>query len=110
MPCRSSSESVLRAPATTCAPSAASSRATARPMPLLAPVTTATLPVSSRSIGGPYARLERPATPGGAMHGDIAHDVVASCFSLARGEEWVHQDESAPDSDRRSPRAAARRP
>ena len=44
----------VRAPATTSAPSAASSRATARPMPLLAPVTTATLPDSSRSMGGRY--------------------------------------------------------
>src|SRR3954452_4222566 len=61
MPCRSSSDSVLRAPATTCAPSPASSRATARPMPLLAPVTTATLPVSSRSIG---ATLRPARTPG----------------------------------------------
>ena len=42
--------SVLRAPAMTCAPSSTSARVTARPMPLLAPVTTATLSVSARSI------------------------------------------------------------
>src|SRR4051812_69964 len=42
--------SVVRAAARTCAPSAASAFATARPMPLLAPVTTATLSLSPRSI------------------------------------------------------------
>ena len=53
-PSRPSRGATVRAPATTSAPSAASSRATARPMPLLAPVTTATLPASSRSMGGRY--------------------------------------------------------
>src|SRR5215204_3955799 len=46
----SSNESIVSAPATTSAPSAASIRVIARPIPLLAPVTTATLPVSSRSM------------------------------------------------------------
>jgi hypothetical protein len=50
-PGRPSRLPVDREPATTCAPSAASAIVTARPMPLPAPVTTATLPPRSRSIG-----------------------------------------------------------
>src|SRR5581483_10921050 len=46
----SSSGCSVRAVMTTLAPSRASSSATARPMPLLAPVTSATLPVSWRSM------------------------------------------------------------
>ena len=43
-----------------CAPSCASTSAQARPRPLLAPPTIATLPVSSRSMGGSY-REQTPA-------------------------------------------------
>src|SRR5215212_11799464 len=56
--------STVLAPATTRAPSSASVFATARPMPLLAPVTTATLSDSSRSIAtspGPSGRLSQRA-------------------------------------------------
>src|SRR4051794_25282125 len=42
-----------RAPATTLTPSAARASAIARPMPLLAPVTTAVLPVRCRSMVAP---------------------------------------------------------
>ncbi len=42
-------------PMTTRAPSSASARATARPIPLLAPVTTATFPVRCRSMLLPFA-------------------------------------------------------
>src|SRR3954462_3484071 len=45
---------LLRGPATPRAPSAASWRATARPMPLLSPVTTATFASSSRAMQRPY--------------------------------------------------------
>src|SRR5690242_10930251 len=51
------SGSALRAVITTSAPSRARSSATARPMPLLAPVTKATLPPSCRSNANPSHRL-----------------------------------------------------
>src|SRR3984957_15396110 len=51
----SRSSELERAPATTRAPSAASARAAARPMPRLAPVTIATLPSSSSCIRSPLA-------------------------------------------------------
>ena len=47
----------LRAPATTWAPSAASARAIARPIPLLAPVTNALRPSSPWSTAAPLAAL-----------------------------------------------------
>src|SRR3954454_20867660 len=89
MPCRSSRESVLRAPATTCAPSAASSRATARPMPLLAPVTTATLPVSSRSIGATLRPAQTPRQPGGERCLAISPTMFARALLLAREKRRV---------------------
>src|SRR5579859_1359470 len=64
-----SHSSLLRLEMTTRAPCRASSRATPRPIPLVAPVTTATLPVKSKAVivsGGPGGarfhgdRLDRP--------------------------------------------------
>src|SRR6478735_10384803 len=59
-----SSSVTARAPATTLAPSCTRARVTARPMPLLAPVTTATLPSSPRSMRPSFrsaaARAGRP--------------------------------------------------
>ena len=54
-PSRPSSVSVVREPATTCAPSCTRAWVIARPIPLPAPVTTATLPFSSRSMGATLA-------------------------------------------------------
>src|ERR1700722_5983788 len=60
-PLRPSRFSVVREPATTWAPSSARVLVTARPMPLPAPVTTATLPARLRSIGsGRLGRAEAP--------------------------------------------------
>src|ERR1700722_17026843 len=56
-PLRPSGVSVVREPATTSAPSSASVLVTASPMPLPAPVTTATLPARLRSMGFLPARV-----------------------------------------------------
>ena len=62
---------VVRAPATTRAPSSVSAFVVAMPIPLLAPVTTATLPSSFRSISFSSALTSRsgldanPGRPGG---------------------------------------------
>ena len=53
-PARWARLSAVRAPATTRAPSWTSALVTARPMPLLAPVTTAILPASIRSNLGSF--------------------------------------------------------
>src|SRR5438445_399691 len=65
---RISSAAALRSPSDraqipTRAPSAASPSAHARPMPLLAAVTSATLPLSPRSIASPSAYLVTPKEP-----------------------------------------------
>src|SRR4051812_39262381 len=62
--------SMLRAPTTTFAPSAASVRATANPMPLLAPVTTATLSCSSRSMRPTLRRGQSAHEHAGELVGD----------------------------------------
>src|SRR6478609_3075116 len=70
-PSSSSSALPRRAPATTDTPSPASARVIARPMPLLAPVTTAVRPVRPRSISETLGLQ-----PGQGLVGDVAPAVV----------------------------------
>src|SRR5438270_7401787 len=76
-----SSSSTVRAPAKTCAPSAASMRVTARPIPLLAPVTTAIFPFSSRSnvllVALPSCRIDHER--------DLVHVTPAPVLTGLRG-------------------------
>src|ERR687897_47162 len=103
----SSRRSLRRAPATTAAPSAASARTVASPMPLEAPVTTATLPSNfatlgsfpSNSVCGPRlrrrARLPRLRTfgiLGEAEVGERPVGVVEGAQGAREHQQW-HQKE-----------------
>ena len=75
----SSSALPCSAPATTLTPSDASARVMARPMPLLAPVTTATFPARCRSIRRPFAAAALQTLllqPGQRRLGHVAPAVV----------------------------------
>src|SRR5207253_10496348 len=68
MPAVASPPAVSRSTTTTLAPLLPKASAVARPMPLPAPVISATLPVKSSSMGSPFHTLVHPRESGGPGH------------------------------------------
>src|SRR5215831_20243401 len=87
---------------TTCAPSEASRRAMDSPIPLLAPVTSATFPASRVIVGSPLdaavrlvLRAVRPV--------DVRHSLGEDCSTIKLLSNWVVEQQGGLCADTRSP-------